>query len=141
MASSLCAIKRALVREPAPFVTRCRKGKSKKVRVRRASRSSVATAFGYLAPYSPANLVIASRACFAGLGVQHLVERGLHARLETLGQLVEDVPELVVPDHEGAGRPGQTRNAEGHWATRLDRARVRQPGSFRLVAGVTILGG
>src|SRR5262249_60738205 len=33
----------------------------------------------------------------AGLGVHHLVERGLHTELEPLRELVENVAELVEP--------------------------------------------
>src|SRR5262249_52570184 len=76
-------MRRPFVLDPAPFVTRwrrrtvangdsitfevlrcfqCAAGKSKKVSRTSASCSKVVTAFGYLAPYSPANRVIASRA-------------------------------------------------------------------------------
>ena len=73
MSSSLNAISSALVREPAPLVTRCRRrtvanvdsiafvvrrccqcsaGKSKKVSRQSSSLTSDSAAFGYLAPYS-----------------------------------------------------------------------------------------
>src|SRR5437016_12264109 len=75
----------------------CSAGQSKKVRSTSASFSRVATAFGYLAPYSVANRFMASRACARVSAYIDLVECGLHARLEALRELVQDVAELVEP--------------------------------------------
>ena len=126
------------MREPAPFVTRCPSrtvangdsitllvrrcvqcsaGKSKNVSSAAASFSRVVTGFGHFGPYSPANCCTASRACLAGLGVRHLVERGLHAGLEPLREFVEKVAELVKPvplltglrPHVAHGSPGAER--------------------------------
>src|SRR4029450_2375740 len=72
-------------------------GKSKNVSSTSASFSRVVTAFGYFGPYSVVNRCTASRAC-ARVSAYSASRRGtLHARLEALRDLVEDVAELVEP--------------------------------------------
>jgi putative transposon-encoded protein len=80
-----------------------------------ASFSKVVTAFGYFGPCSVPNRVIASRASALVLRVHHFVERGFHAGLEPLRELVErmaidlaaEVTRTDRREHDHARRSGR----------------------------------
>jgi hypothetical protein len=132
MSSNLNAISNPLVLEPAPLVARsrsrtvangdsmtlvvrrcfqCSAGKSKKVTRRSQWAASELDRLGVLGLILRLETRPCGLAVSAGLGVHHLVQRALGARLKPLGQLVEHVDQLVAPAGLLARSGHTSRNA------------------------------
>ena len=88
------------------------------------SRSSLATALGYLASNSSRKRSSAARGVGARRGFHDLVQQRLRAGLQALGQRVEDVARSCAPSTPGGARRGTRRAAPPTCPARRRRSRA-----------------